>query len=184
MLSHAQIPNLLTIGRAILTLIIIGLFAIEFDHKFGWILGLFLVASFTDFLDGYLARKYKNTSTFGAIFDPLIDKVLTLAVFCLLIPYGLIPAIIIALIIVRELVVDGLRSFLLTLNKTLSAKFWGKIKTTLQMVLIIISLYFLETEHPFLPHIIISLSWITLLCTYLSAIPYIKVFLRVYKDVK
>lgn len=99
---------------------------------------IFIVASFTDYLDGYLARKYQLVTSFGAFFDPMADKLLVIAALVLLIVVDQIPAWIVVIIISRELLVTGLRVLLAQHDgKVMAAAMPGKIKTTTQMLAII-----------------------------------------------
>lgn len=110
-------------------------------HQFvaGWV---FIIASATDFLDGYLARKYQLVTAFGEFFDPMADKLLVIAAFVLLIEMGKVPAWIVIIIISRELLVTGLRVLLARSNgKVLAARLPGKIKTFSQMFAIIFYLF-------------------------------------------
>lgn len=105
-----------------------------------WIVAaiIFAVASITDWLDGYLARKWKVVSNFGKFADPLADKMLTMAAFVMLIALGLAPAWVVAIIVCRELAVTGLRLLLVEQGgAVLAAAMPGKIKTFTQMLSII-----------------------------------------------
>src|SRR3972149_10741292 len=84
------IPNIITISRGITNILIIPLFFLEFPNKFVWIYVLFLYAACSDRLDGVLARKWKTVSDFGIVFDPLLDKILSLSLYMLLIPFNII----------------------------------------------------------------------------------------------
>lgn len=103
---------------------------------------IFIVASFTDYLDGQLARKYNLITSFGEFFDPMADKLLVIAAFIVLVERQLIPAWIIIIIISRELLVTGLRVLLARSNgRVLAAALPGKIKTMTQMFSIIFFLF-------------------------------------------
>ena len=99
---------------------------------------IFTIASLTDYLDGYLARKYQLVTTFGAFFDPMADKLLVIAALVSLVELQWIPSWIVIIIVSRELLVTGLRVLIAQSNgKVLSAALPGKIKTTTQMLAII-----------------------------------------------
>lgn len=103
-----------------------------------WATIVFIVASITDYLDGYLARKYQLVTTFGEFFDPMADKLLVLAAFILLVELGIIPGWIVIIIISRELMVTGLRVMIVQNGgKVMAAALPGKIKTFSQMLAII-----------------------------------------------
>lgn len=99
---------------------------------------IFIVASVTDYLDGYLARKYQLVTSFGEFFDPMADKLLVIAAFVLLISLQKVPAWAVIIIISRELLITGLRVLIAQHNgKVLAAALPGKIKTFSQMFAII-----------------------------------------------
>lgn len=148
-------PNKLIILRFILTLIIIIIlsfiplslknnfsFSIGSDIYVSWLnviaLILFIIASFTDYLDGYLARKNNQITNFGKFFDPLADKVLINSVLVFFAAFEYIPIWIVVIFIIRDIMVDGLRMNLSTKGKVLSADKFGKLKTFFQMIGIIV----------------------------------------------
>ena len=98
---------------------------------------IFAVASFTDYLDGYLARKYKLVTNFGKFADPLADKMLVMTAFIMLVSFNLAPAWVVSIIVCRELAVTGLRLLLVTDGEVMAAAWPGKVKTATQMLAII-----------------------------------------------
>ncbi|MFA9493133.1 CDP-diacylglycerol--glycerol-3-phosphate 3-phosphatidyltransferase [Streptococcus sp. E17BB] len=142
MLKKENIPNLLTVMR----IVMIPLFLI-----FGSVNGLvwyrvaaviFALASLTDYLDGYLARKWQVVTNFGKFADPLADKMLVMSAFIMLVGADLAPAWVSAIIICRELAVMGLRLLLVeTGGEVLAAAMPGKIKTVTQMLSVIFLLW-------------------------------------------
>ena len=104
-----------------------------------WILAMiiFTIASITDFLDGYWARKYHLITNFGKFADPLADKLLVMTAFITLVGAGVIPMWIVAVIVCRELAVTGLRLLLVNDGEVLAAAWPGKVKTATQMLAII-----------------------------------------------
>jgi len=103
----------------------------------------FLVAVTSDYLDGYIAKKYNLVSDFGKLMDPIADKVLTLAAFLAFVEMGLIPAWMVVIIIMRELLITGLRVVALINKEVLAAEMGGKHKTVSQMVSIFVILLFI-----------------------------------------
>ena len=129
-----NLPNYLTIIRMLAIPIIVMSFYFDdskFAHRVGGV--LFLLASFTDFLDGYLARKYNLTSDFGRMFDPIADKVLVGCVLVMLVKDGRADEIPCLLILAREFVVAGLREFLAQVRVSVPVTWLAKVKTTIQM---------------------------------------------------
>ncbi|YAF49896.1 CDP-diacylglycerol--glycerol-3-phosphate 3-phosphatidyltransferase [Mycoplasmoides gallisepticum] len=102
---------------------------------------LFVVASFSDFLDGYLARKYQLISNYGKVFDPIADKLLINAVLIYFAYLGVVNFYLVILLILRDIYVDGLRVFVSTKKIVVPANIFGKLKTVAQMVAIIITLF-------------------------------------------
>lgn len=111
-----------------------------FPHSKTLSIVIFSVAAFTDFLDGYLARKHNLITNFGKLMDPLADKVLMAAGFIMLIPMGYLPAWIVVAILAREFMVTGLRLVASADGLVLAAENLGKYKTAIQIVTVI---YFL-----------------------------------------
>jgi CDP-diacylglycerol---glycerol-3-phosphate 3-phosphatidyltransferase len=131
-----NLPNQLTASRFVLALVLFVLIALHI-----WIacLIVFVVAAFTDWLDGYLARKQGLTSTLGRNLDPLVDKVLTCGAYIFLMPIegaGLAPWMV-TVVVARELVITSLRSFLENQGVRFGAEWVGKIKMVLQCAALI-----------------------------------------------
>lgn len=144
-----------------------------------WIVAaiIFAVASITDWLDGYLARKWKVVSNFGKFADPLADKMLTMAAFVMLIALGLAPAWVVAIIVCRELAVTGLRLLLVEQGgAVLAAAMPGKIKTFTQML----SIIFLLIGNPI--YIGTILLYVCLIFTIYSGYDYFAKNMQVFKN--
>ena len=144
-----------------------------------WIVAaiIFAVASITDWLDGYLARKWKVVSNFGKFADPLADKMLTMAAFVMLIALGLAPAWVVAIIVCRELAVTGLRLLLVEQGgAVLAAAMLGKIKTFTQML----SIIFLLIGDPI--YIGTILLYVCLIFTIYSGYDYFAKNMQVFKN--
>ena len=138
-----QIPNILTIGR----IIIVPIFVLTFfiPGFFGDLIPffLFVIASFTDYLDGLLARLFKEESNLGELLDPIADKILVAAALILLVMNGVIKnyEVIAAIIILtREILISGLREFLAKGSITMQVTSLSKLKTFIQMISIAILL--------------------------------------------
>jgi len=136
--SPTSIPNLLTYGRIAAVPALAAVFLLLEGDQRRWIaLAIFVAACFTDWLDGYLARVWQQQSMLGRMLDPIADKLLVGAALILLVQDGTISktSVWAALIILsREILVSGLREFLVELNVTVHVSRLAKWKTTLQMV--------------------------------------------------
>ena len=142
-----NLPNKLTIIRIILVpiMVIIPFLGIQGD-LLGipisyWLINfIFIIASITDKLDGYLARKRNEVTTFGKFADPLADKILVLAAMIMLVEMQKLPAWIPIIVITREFVVSGYRLIAVEKGgKVIAASIWGKLKTVTQMIAIILA---------------------------------------------
>lgn len=141
-----NLPNIFTLVRIALIPIFIGVFYLPVSWAHGAAAVIFATASFTDWLDGYLARKLEQTSHFGAFLDPVADKLLVATSLLLLVgakdlDYITIPAII---IVSREIVISALREWMAELGgrASVTVSYIGKIKTAVQMVAIVLLLIF------------------------------------------
>ena len=100
-----------------------------------WIaLGIFIVASLTDFVDGYIARNYNQTTDFGKFLDPLADKLLTISAMCMFCQWGSFPAWALMIVLTREFAVTGLRLVAVQKGNVIAAGWSGKVKTASTMV--------------------------------------------------
>lgn len=143
-----NLPNKLTIFRIILVPIMVLISLLNIQGTFlnipitYWIINLiFIIASFTDHLDGKIARKNNQITTFGKFADPLADKILVLSTMLILVEFNKLPAWIPIIVLAREFVVSGYR--LVAVEKggqVIAANIWGKLKTVTQMIAIILSL--------------------------------------------
>ena len=139
-----NLPNKLTMLRVILVPVFMVFAALcrygTQDFNAGLMLAagiVFAVASFTDFLDGYLARKNNLVTDFGKFMDPLADKCLTTAAFIYMVVDGVCSPIVLAVILFREFAVAGVRMIAAETGTVIAANMWGKVKTVLQMLTII-----------------------------------------------
>ena len=133
-----NLPNKLTMFRVILILPFCFFLMTDFCGEASkWIaLGIFIVASLTDLLDGKIARKYNLVTTFGKSMDPLADKLLVSAAMIALIELKRIPAWVVIVIISREFIISGFRLIAAQKNVVIAAGYIGKFKTTFQMIMI------------------------------------------------
>ncbi|MDD3154579.1 MAG: CDP-diacylglycerol--glycerol-3-phosphate 3-phosphatidyltransferase [Victivallaceae bacterium] len=144
-----NLPNMLTMGRIVLIMVFVGLAAnggtkVEELTPFLFEIRLIayilaILAGLTDLLDGYLARKWNQVTDFGALMDPLADKIFVTATMLMAVEYHLMPAWIAVVVLSREFMVTGLRSLAAKQQVVISADHWGKIKTASQMVMLVIA---------------------------------------------
>lgn len=136
MLKKMNLPNKLTLLRIILVPIFVVFMALPSEWSWTkWVaLGIYIVASITDCLDGYISRKYNMVTKFGKIMDPLADKLLVSSGFVMLAGLNIIPAWVVVIIIFRDFFVTSLRMFGADNNSDLAANFSGKIKTVFQLI--------------------------------------------------
>lgn len=145
-----NLPNKLTVFRVILIVPFV-LLMLGSHARWGWFmavaggiadyadyiaLGIFIVASLTDMLDGKIARKYNLVTNFGKFMDPLADKLLVCSAMICLIELGRIPAWIVIIIISREFIISGFRLVAADNRVVIAASYWGKFKTTFQMIMV------------------------------------------------
>lgn len=148
---------------------------------------IFVVASFSDFLDGYIARKYHLVTTYGKFMDPIADKLLVDSLLIILTCSRLetkIPLIVAVVMIARDLVVDAVKLIAASRNKIVAANIWGKLKTVLQMIAIA---FVLLNDWPFSCFdggidVSVILCYLAGACSLLSMIVYIYQNREVFKD--
>jgi cardiolipin synthase (CMP-forming) len=143
-----NIPILLTWLRIVLIPLMIGIYYVPEAWLFGVgrdvaAMLVFIIAGLTDWLDGYLARRWNETSAFGAFLDPVADKLVVAAALIMLVQLGRLDAILAAIIIGREITISALREWMAQIgaHKSMAVSMVGKIKTVAQMVSIPMLLY-------------------------------------------
>lgn len=176
-----NLPNKLTILRIVLTPVFLFLFFAEFiPHNCLFALIVFSVASFTDMLDGKIARKYNIITNFGKIADPIADKILTTSILLCFLQMEYCNVWIIILILAREFTVSAIRIVAASQGSVVPANIYGKIKTVSQMSFSILIMIFIVLDKeeiytvPNLSVISLVLLWITAIFTVISGIIYVK----------
>ncbi|MGB4985014.1 MAG: CDP-diacylglycerol--glycerol-3-phosphate 3-phosphatidyltransferase [Erysipelotrichaceae bacterium] len=139
------------------------------------VLGLFVVASLTDMLDGMIARKRGLITTFGKFIDPIADKLLTTSLFLCFLGKGIVPVVPVAIMISRDIIVDGIRMIISSKGIVLAAGYLGKMKTVLQMVSIVVILL---NNLPFEIYALPISDFILWFATFTSAISGIAYFMQ------
>ncbi len=165
-------PNKLTIARMIIVpfLVIFLLTGWGGEANRYISLTLFVVASVTDWFDGYLARKNNLVTNFGKFMDPLADKLLVCSAMICMIDLKRLPAWFVIIIIAREFIISGFRLIAAENGIVIAANYWGKFKTASQMIMIILLILHFDGIFVILEQIYI---WLSLALTIISLITYI-----------
>ena len=135
-LFELNVPNVLTVVRILLIPVLVALLLSEFASD-ALAAAVFIVASLTDAIDGWLARRHKSESTFGKLMDPLADKLLVTSALVSLVALDRVQAWVAMVIIAREFAVTGLRQLAIEQGHVIAAGSWGKIKTVLQIAMVL-----------------------------------------------
>lgn len=178
-----NLPNKLTVFRVILIVPFV-LLLLGGHAQWGWYmaifggiagytdmiaLAIFIIASLTDLLDGKIARRYGLVTNFGKFMDPLADKLLVCAAMICLIELGRIPAWIVIIIISREFIISGFRLIAADNRIVIAASYWGKFKTTFQMVMVCLMIADISA----LDILTQIVMWIAVVLTVVSLIDYL-----------
>ncbi len=179
-----NVPNQVTLARLVLAVV---LFALMHAHLYLWGLFVFIVAASTDWLDGYLARKWGMVTPLGRILDPFADKIIICGTFVFLSaePAARLPAWVVVLVIGRELLVTGLRSFLEQQGADFSATWSGKVKMVAQCITAGLGLGLLafgdQGAFTFLPLVADLAVFSTIALTVYSGVAYVLAALRLLR---
>lgn len=165
-----NLPNKLTLFRVILIVPFVVFLLTGIGGKASdWIaLAIFIVASLTDLLDGKIARKYNLVTNFGKFMDPLADKLLVCSAMICLIELERIPAWVVIVIIAREFIISGFRLIASDNHIVIAASYWGKFKTTFQMIMVCLMIANISALR-LLTQIVM---WIALVLTIVSLVDY------------
>mgnify|MGYP005956173767 CR=1 FL=1 len=167
-----NLPNKLTVMRVILIPFFVA--ALLYDNGSSQTMRvvanvIFIVASLTDLFDGKIARKYNLVTNFGKFMDPLADKLLVCSALICLIQLGQLPAWVVIIIISREFIISGFRLVAADNGIVIAASYWGKFKTTFQMIAVILMI----VDLPVLHILTVACTWIALVLTVVSLVDYI-----------
>ncbi|AJE03064.1 CDP-diacylglycerol--glycerol-3-phosphate 3-phosphatidyltransferase [Geobacter pickeringii] len=184
-----NIPNILTLLRiALIPVMAVLLFSPSKDAGF-WAAAVFAVASVTDWLDGYLARRMEIVTIFGKFLDPIADKLMVMAALIMILPFGHVPAWMVLVILGREIIITGLRGIASSEGIVIAASDLGKFKTIFQIVAILGLLlhydyhWLFGIDHPFfyvnMHNIGMFYLWIATVITIWSGVDYLVKFVRV-----
>lgn len=177
-----NLPNKLTILRVIMIPFFVLFMLVPITGAADkWIaLALFIIASLTDMLDGHIARKYGLITNFGKFMDPLADKLLVCSALICLVELARVPSWIVIVIIAREFIISGFRLIASDNGVVIAASYWGKFKTTFQMIMICLMIADLEPLKLFTAVVM----WIALVLTVVSLIDYLIKNKEVMKETK
>ncbi len=170
-----NLPNKLTLLRILLIPVFVALVEIDFAGHYLWAVAVFAIASFTDYLDGHLARKWGLVTDFGKFADPLADKILTTTAIIYLVQMNLCHPVVLIIIIAREFAVSGVRMIAAGApgGKVIAANMWGKVKTVLQMVSIILVFVLLGLNLPGTALVSHICMWAVGAATLISGVQYL-----------
>ncbi len=176
-----NLPNKLTMFRVILIPFFVLFMLVDITNADKWIaLAIFIVASLTDLLDGKIARKYNLVTNFGKFMDPLADKLLVCSALICLVEMAKLPAWMVIIIIAREFIISGFRLIAADNGVVIAASYWGKFKTTFQMVMICLLIADIEAINV----LTMIIVWIALFLTVISLIDYLVKNKAVMKETK
>ncbi len=180
-MAKMNLPNKLTILRMIM---IVPFIIILLGGEKGWFganrlisdftaMIIFIVASLTDLVDGKIARKRNLVTNFGKFMDPLADKLLVCAALIALVEMKRIPSWVVIVIISREFIISGFRLIASDNNVVIAASYWGKFKTTFQMIMVCLMIANLGVLFPWIQVITDVIMWIALALTIISLVDYL-----------
>ena len=177
-----NLPNKLSITRVLCIPVMTLLMYLSAPWCRWAALGVFAFACFTDYLDGHIARKHQLITDFGKFIDPVADKLLVLSAMIMLVYQQLLPAWAVILVLARELSVDGLRMIAVTKGKVIAAGPAGKLKTTSQMIMIIL-LMILNIPAESHALTLVLMIWVILITVY-SGVDYFSINWRLLTEDK
>ena len=170
--------NKLTLARVALIPVFLVILYLDFPYARCAAFGVFVVACLTDFVDGYIARHYNQVTNFGKFMDPLADKLLVCSALICFTGMGELPAWITIVIIAREFIISGFRLIASDNGRVIAASYWGKFKTTFQMVMICLMIANIEA----LSVLTTIVMWVALVLTVVSLVDYLMKNKDVLKD--
>ena len=168
-----NLPNKLTIFRVVLIpFFVFFMLAPNMTGVNNYIaVAIFIIASLTDFFDGKIARKYHLVTNLGKFMGPLADKLLVGSAMICLVQTGKLAAWIVVIIIAREFIISGFRLIASDNGVVIAASYWGKFKTTFQMLMVIVLI--LDIQMPFFEILGVVLTYVALILTVISLIDYV-----------
>lgn len=179
---NMNLPNKLTILRVIMIPFFVFFMLAPYFEGYGNYIAvvIFIVASFTDFLDGYLARRDNLVTNFGKFMDPLADKLLVCSALICLVETGQLASWIVIIIISREFIISGFRLIASDNGVVIAASYWGKFKTVFQMLMVIVLILNIKA----IAILGTIFTYVALILTVVSLVDYIIKNKAVLKDQK
>jgi CDP-diacylglycerol--glycerol-3-phosphate 3-phosphatidyltransferase len=178
LIQKKHIPNILTYTRMLFVPFILWLIYLGTPTSGYIACALFVLASITDYFDGYFARKWNLISSMGKFMDPVADKVLVSSTLIMLIPTNRLSPLMVIILVARDSIIDGLRSAAATNNVVISAAKMGKWKTATQMVAIPCILFYYPIFGIPIYEIGYWTLWVSIFLSVLSAINYISDYMK------
>ena len=168
-----NLPNKLTLTRIGMT-VLMAVFILLNGAVWAWLAAImFVAASLTDMADGQIARSQNLVTNFGKFMDPLADKILNYSVMILLIEEHLIPPVALVIILFREFLVSGIRQSAAEQGRVVAANIWGKLKTLVQDLSLVVILVLRAVDASFLTGLANALMWICAALTVVSGVIYL-----------
>ena len=187
LVRQINLPNTLTLFRMFLVPVLVTIILTKFEGK-QWIsVGVFLTAALTDFIDGWLARRWRQVTPVGKLLDPMADKLLIAGAFISLIEVGGVPSWMVVVIIAREFAVTGLRGIAAERGIAIAASWFGKIKMAVQVACVVVLLLSRPHAPPGDVAEIVSpfakgFLWATVLVTVASGVEYFVAFRKILEQ--
>lgn len=179
-----NLPNRLTLLRILAVPVVVVCYGLPFAWAHLLCAVVFVLAALTDCIDGYLARKLGQVTTFGKLIDPIADKLLVMTLLILLCADGALPAVFVVVMVARELIVSGVRMVAADAGTVVAASWLGKTKTVVQIVAVVLLLL---GNFPFsLVHFPMDkiVLWAALIVTVWSGADYVWAYRRIWGETK
>ncbi len=179
-----NLPNKITLIRiCFIPLILFLLLCKSVPNRYFWSLMFFVFASYTDYLDGYLARKNGLVTNLGKFLDPLADKVLIISILVCFVELSLVCSVAVVLIIFREFMVTSLRLIAIERGKVISANYYGKIKTVSQMFSVFLIMFSQGLREIFIRYNFEGYTYVDLIVKISGAVFWISSILTVFSGI-
>lgn len=179
-----NLPNKLTVFRMLMVPLVMFFLLTDMMTKTASSVAaaaVFIIACVTDWFDGKIARKYNLITNFGKVMDPLADKLIVFAVILCLVKTGVFPVWCAMIILARDFLVTGMRVIAVAEGISVAASMWGKVKTTIQMVAMVVAILFGESEIAALYIAAQGAIYLSTLATLISGITYVYDYRKIFE---